>query len=118
MNEFEVLQNSKEGFSIAVSFENWRIGIINYSNSISIAKKPRKIEKHLFTDEAFILGYGRAVLYIGEEINPIEMEVGKIYNIRKNTWHAILLEKHTRVFVVENEGTDESNTQYKYFDNE
>ena len=77
MDRFEILQNSDEGFSIAVDTENWRVGIVNYSEKIDISTGPVKIEKHMFTDEAFILGYGRGNLYIGENLQPVEMEPGK-----------------------------------------
>lgn len=113
MDKVEILQNSDAGFSVAVTFENWRVGVVNYSKKIDIVAKPLKLEKHLLTDEVFFLGYGRGVLYIGEELQPVKMEMGKIYNVKKGIWHAILIDKNTRVFVVENNGTGPDNTEYK-----
>lgn len=113
MDKLTILQNSDEGFSVAVSFENWQVGIINYSEKIDIRTEPRRVEKHLLTDEVFFLGYGRGVLYIGEDMQAVEMEAGKIYNVKKGTWHAVLVDKDTRVFVVENKETGPDNTEYK-----
>jgi hypothetical protein len=39
------------------------------------------------------------------------MERGKLYNVKRNTWHTILHSHQASVFIVENHDTGERNTQ-------
>ena len=41
-----------EDFKVAMSFESWKIGLLRYSQRFS---KFDRLERHLLTDEAFIL---------------------------------------------------------------
>ena len=38
------------------------------------------------------------------------MEAGKIYNVRRNTWHTVLLSREASVLIVENRDTGEANS--------
>ena len=111
--DIEILSTEKEGYSVLKNCESWRIGVVNYDDSIS--GEPKKIERHLKTDEAFILSYSKAKLYIGKELEKIEIQLGKVYNIKKGVWHALIMEKNARLFVIENADTDETNTEKIFF---
>lgn len=117
MNKIEITKSDSEGFSALTSFESWQIGVVNYCGRIAYGKKPEKIERHLLTDEAFILTKGRAALYVGREMEKIDMECGMVYKIRKNTWHAVMVDRNAKIFVIENKDTCEKNTEYIYFEN-
>jgi len=43
------------------------------------------------------------------------MEQGKVYNVRKGVWHHIVLEKDSKVLVIENSNTAKENTERRYF---
>lgn len=100
-----------------VRYEGWRVAIINYSGIFDKSNFYR-VEKHLLTDEAFILLKGAATLIIcGSGAEPGELETfkmlsGRIYNVKKNVWHHIIVSKDACVLVVENENTCKSNTEY------
>lgn len=47
---------------------------------------------------------GAATLYVGKEMKPVQMERGRVYNVRRGTWHGIVVEPNTKVLVVENAG--------------
>ncbi len=116
MNKDIIISESDlAGFSILTEYDGWRVGVVNFTEKISIEKSPSKIERHLETDEVFIPVKGKAVLYIGKQLDKYEMNIGKIYNVPSNVWHAILIEKDAKVFVVENADTGEKNTEYIYF---
>jgi hypothetical protein len=42
------------------------------------------------------------------------MEIGKIYNIKKNAWHTVSLSSDASVIIVENRDTDKHNSEYVY----
>jgi ureidoglycolate hydrolase len=77
-----------------------------------------RMERHTETDEVFVLLKGRGALIIAgnggqvSEITAQVMETGKIYNVRRNTWHTILLSREASVLIVENQDTSEANSDY------
>lgn len=79
----------------------------------------RSLERHRETDEVFVLTEGRGVLLIGgngpgvERIVSEAMHPGKIYNVRRNVWHGILLSREASVLIVENRETDTANSEYE-----
>ena len=98
-----------EDFKVAMQFENWKIGLLRYSDRFS---KFDRLERHLFTDEAFILLDGEAVLYTDTEEERMQKCV--VYNIPKAVFHHIVVSKDATVMVVENASTCDDNTEIKF----
>lgn len=96
-------------FKAVLDFEGWRIGLLRFSDRFS---KFDRLERHLLTDEAFILLDGKATLYT--ETEQVEMQKCVIYNIPKGEWHHITVDETTMVMVVENSNTCDENTQIKF----
>jgi hypothetical protein len=75
------------------------------------------MERHTETDEVFVLLRGQGVLILGGRgaqvdcIYPQVMEHGKIYNVKRNAWHTILLSRDASVLLVENNDTGEHNSE-------
>lgn len=95
-----------EDFKVMMRFEGWKIGFLRYSERFS---KFCQLERHLETDEAFVLLDGSATLYTENE--KIPMQKCAIYNIPKGEWHHITVSDGATVMVVENSGTDKDNTE-------
>lgn len=95
-------------FKSVLQFEGWKIGLLRYSERFSSFKV---LERHLLTDEAFILLLGSAVLYT--ETEQIEMEKGVVYNVPKGEYHHIVVSEDATVMVVENSNTSKDNTEIK-----
>ena len=71
-----------------------------------------KVECHIETDEVFIPVLGKSALHIGKNReHRIEMEIGKAYNVRKGTWHAVSMSEDAKIFIVENKGTNSENSK-------
>ncbi len=105
----DILDYTGEDFKAVMQFEGWKIGIIRYSERFSDL---RVMERHNFTDEAFVLLEGEATLYIKSgETKEYPMEKNKIYNVHKNVWHHIVVSKGATVLVVENSNTTKDNTE-------
>ncbi len=98
-----------EDFKVAMEFEEWKIGLLRYSKRFSVFDR---LERHLLTDEAFILLDGEAVLYTDTEEERMQKCV--VYNIPKAVWHHIVVSKDATVMVVENKSTCDANTEIKF----
>ncbi len=98
-----------QDFSVAMQFEGWKIGLLRYSDRFS---KFDRLERHLLTDEAFILLDGTATLYTDTE--SVEMQKCIVYNIPKAVWHHITVSENATVMVVENSSTGDDNSEIKF----
>jgi len=108
----EIHEHKGEGYRPLVDYESWRVAILRYDES---ATKVTKLERHLETDEVFVLLEGECTL-VTEESNGLrewKMEIGKIYNVLKGVWHSTLLSVDSNVLIVENRDTSTKNTEYK-----
>ncbi len=47
-----------------------------------------------------------------DEVHPQTMEHGKLYNVKRNAWHNILLSRDASVLLVENRDTSRENSEY------
>jgi mannose-6-phosphate isomerase-like protein (cupin superfamily) len=113
----EIRDYSGAGYQPLVDFGAWRVAMLRYLDGIH-PENNHRLERHTETDEVFVLLQGKGVLIIGgnegrvSEIFPQAMEAGKIYNVRCNTWHTILLSREASVLIVENQDTGETNSEY------
>lgn len=116
-NLLQVREYNDEGYRPLVDFNGWRVAILNYIDEIH-PRNNRRMERHCQTDEVFVLLRGRATLLIGGnephtlEFLPQPMESGKLYNVRQNTWHAVLMSRDASILLVENTDTGKSNSEY------
>jgi ureidoglycolate hydrolase len=122
-NLLQIRDYDGDGFKPLVTYSNWRVGILRYLDDIH-PDNNSTMERHTETDEVFVLTKGRGVLIIGgnglqvDGIYPQTMEPGKIYNIRRNTWHTILLSRDASVLIVENYDTGEQNSEFTSLSND
>ena len=100
-----------EDFKAVLTTTDWKIGLLRFSERFS---KFSVLERHLKTDEAFVLLNGSADLYIKNADETLEitpMENGVVYNIPKGEWHHIVVSRDALVMVVENSDTSKENTE-------
>jgi hypothetical protein len=90
---------------------------LNYIDEIH-PRNNTQMERHVQTDEVFILLRGKAKLLIGgnglqlDGAFPQPLEMGKIYNVKQNTWHTVLMSRDAMILIVENRDTGASNSEY------
>ena len=95
-------------FQVMTQFDGWKIGLLRHSQRFSACCQ---MERHLETDEVFVLLEGSATLYVEDQ--KIPMEKYTIYNVRKAAWHHIVVSEDATVLVVENSNTSRDNTEKK-----
>lgn len=99
MKGLDISESLKDGFNVVTESKGWRVAIKNSENDRYEAGSGR----HMDSDEVFILLEGATNLLIGEEREPVKMEKGKIYNVRKGTFHACDMKAGSKLLIVEND---------------
>lgn len=120
-NGLERIDYNGEGYKPVHRFQDWMIAVLNYGDVVKKASMD-KLERHLNTDEIFVLLKGEAYLIIGgtgdvpSDIKVVHMEADTIYNVQKNMWHHILMSPDAKVMLVENSDTCSENSEYMAID--
>jgi mannose-6-phosphate isomerase-like protein (cupin superfamily) len=110
MGLIETYATTEEGYHPFLIREGWQVAKLNYIESQHI-NYIDKIEVHHQTDEVFVLLKGKAVLITVTIIEGVltfstELMLPQItYNIPKNVWHNIAMEKGSEVLIVEQSNT-------------
>lgn len=114
----ETYSHPGEGYNPFFIKDNWQVAQLNYMPALDVLNI-EKLEKHVHTDEVFILFKGTAVLVAAEEQETyfayqcINMKQGVTYNIPANRWHAIAMEKDAEIIIVEKSNTHLGDVVYK-----
>ena len=101
-----------EGLERSYTCENRLVGIKNYKPASS-REQMDSLEKHLLTDELFIpLTEGSILLYKqdGGSLCHASMEMGRIYSVRKGTWHNVLMIPGGKMALTERANTSMENS--------
>jgi ureidoglycolate hydrolase len=113
----EIRDYHGEGYKPLIDFACWRVAYLRYIDDMHPAAIAR-MERHMETDEVFVLLNGRAVLFLGEgerqveRVSPLVMETGKLYNVKRNAWHTVVVSRDATILLVENNDTCDANTQF------
>ncbi|WP_313185464.1 hypothetical protein [Lacrimispora sp.] len=116
VNGLDIYEHSGNGFQTMIRFESWRVALASRGNE-QAGEHVTSLSRHLETDEVFVLLKGGCTIYTGgtgekiSAIQTVEMEPLKLYNIRKGTWHARILQPDSQILVVENERTGDFNSE-------
>lgn len=105
------------GYKPLIDFGTWRVAILRWQPSMQ-PEKQEYMERHTQTDEVFVLLEGQATLILGGKglqaagSYQYTMETGKLYNVKRNAWHTIVLSQDASILLVENQDTGEANSEY------
>lgn len=105
----EILSFTGRGYDRTMIFKSWCVAYLTQDDEYTVNTY---MERHMETDEVFVLLKGMATLYIGLDRVPVPMEPCKLYNVTVGTWHNIVCSEDASVLIVENSDTDKSNTEY------
>ncbi len=97
----------ESGYGICIdSAESWLVAI----NNAGPASEPSAVDflgSHPNTDETFVLVRGKGCMAYAphdrpEDFTIIPMEPGTCYNVRRNTWHSVMMAPGGKVVICEN----------------
>ena len=107
----EIKTYTGEGYLPLVDFESWRVAFLRRNERFS---RLEELERHLETDEVFVLLEGSATLYTradSGELCSFAMEERTVYNVRRGVWHHIVVSEDATVLIVENADTTKENSE-------
>lgn len=114
----EVRDYKGEGYSPLVDFGEWRVAVLHYLDAIHPSRND-SMERHLSSDEVFVLVNGRGIILLGGNGSRIDgavpqvMDHGVAYDIKAGAWHTILLSRDARVLIVENRDVSDKNSEFQ-----
>ena len=109
----EIYEYHGAGYKPLAYSQDWMVALLNYEDIMGL-DKALDIERHVQSDEVFILLEGRAAFYLVAEGQPLqvtELKPGLVYNVIKGTWHNLLATKDAVFAIVENRDTDVFDTE-------
>ncbi len=113
----EIREHNEPDYMPLIDYQNWRVALINYTADY-LPEKITRMQKHTETDEVFVLLAGRCILFLGEgnenvkKIHAADMELYKLYNVKKGVWHSHTFSEDARVLIVENRDTVYENSPF------
>lgn len=112
----EIKEHKEGNYKALIYYDKWRVALLNTHERFR-RDNMYQMERHVETDETFVLLKGEAVLYIGDggsrecgRITMVNMESCKLYNVKRGVWHNIVTADDTSVLVVENADTSPDNS--------
>lgn len=113
----QVMDYEGEGYQPLVRYCGWRVALMRNADRLE-PERLRQLERHLETDEVFVLlgGCVDLVIRVGDGVNPEVLEVitmasQKVYNIRKGVWHTTVMSADACLLIIENSDTDADNSE-------
>lgn len=114
----ETYTHSGEGYNPFFIRDNWQVAQLNHMPAQDLMGI-EKMDRHLLTDEVFVLLKGVAVLIGAKEqggrlaFQCIRMVQGVTYNIPVDTWHNIAMGKDAELIIVEKSNTHLGDFEYR-----
>ena len=111
----ELSSYEEVGYKPVIDYMEWRVAILNYIDELEV-QNIETMQKHNETDEVFVLLKGNCKLFTGGngdtigEIDAIQMEPLKLYNVKRGVWHTHTLDFEGSVLIVENRNTCDDNS--------
>lgn len=111
----EISSYEGEGYQPVIDYQSWRVAILNYCEELEVPNL-KTMQKHMESDEVFVLLRGNCILFSGgsgEEINSMDavlMKPLQLYNVKRGVWHTHTLDKEGMVLIVENQDTGDANS--------
>jgi ureidoglycolate hydrolase len=113
--KIETLGFSGEGMNRVYENAKWMVSVKNWKPANDITGIDC-LERHNETDELFVLLNGRCTLIYANEreqdldIQAVEMEPLKVYNIPATLWHNTVTRKDTKMVLIEDSATGSANS--------
>jgi hypothetical protein len=113
----EIHEHNAPDYMPLIDYGAWRVALMNYTADLT-PDKISQMQKHVETDEVFVLLAGHCILFIGEgddsvtNIHAVDMELYKLYNVKRGVWHSHTFSKDAKVLIVENRDTVDANSPF------
>jgi mannose-6-phosphate isomerase-like protein (cupin superfamily) len=111
--KLEIFEYNEAGYQPLIYSAGWMVALMNWDPKMDV-KHAMNIERHVHTDEVFILLKGKAAFYLDEgdgRLRVVRMQPGKLYNVPTSIWHNTLATKNVQLAIIENRDTNKMDTE-------
>jgi hypothetical protein len=111
----EIREYNGLGYQPIIDYETWRVAILRWQDDM-LPENINVFQRHLETDEVFVLLTGKCILFIGDgddaitQIYAEDMVPLKAYNVKKRSWHFHTVSEDAVILIVENRDTNAANS--------
>jgi hypothetical protein len=113
----EIREHDEPGYLPLIDYQSWRVALLNHTADY-LPEKIDRMQRHNDTDEVFVLLAGRCILFLGEgiesvtKVHAVDMELYKLYNVKRGVWHSHTFSKDAKILIVENRDTTLENSPF------
>lgn len=103
----ETHRHAGEGYLPLVFSADWQVALLNWESGMEDAQQLKTVERHVYTDEVFVLIRGTAALisFSKSSFRIIDMQPGIIYNVKRGVWHNLRASRDASMIIVEKRNT-------------
>ncbi len=111
----DIIKITQEGYTPLVDYQTWRVAVLKFCDDVK-ADRLDSMQRHLETDEVFVLLEGSCVLISGGngerpgEVECVRLIKNQLYNVKKGVWHTHALDEEGSVLIIENQDTCDKNS--------
>lgn len=111
----EITKIQQKGYTPLVDYKTWRVAVLRHCDDVRVERLV-SMQRHLETDEVFVLLEGNCVLVSGGngerpgEVECVRMVKNQLYNVKKGVWHTHALDEEGSVLIIENQDTGDINS--------
>ncbi|MFT4005443.1 MAG: hypothetical protein QM683_07305 [Lacrimispora sp.] len=111
----EITKIQQKGYTPLVDYQTWRVAVLRHCDDVRVESLV-SMQRHLETDEVFVLLEGNCVLVSGGngdrtgEVECVKMVKNQLYNVKKGVWHTHALDEEGSVLIIENQDTGDKNS--------
>jgi mannose-6-phosphate isomerase-like protein (cupin superfamily) len=104
----------QQGYRPLVFHHDWMVALLNWEPAFEPTRLG-EVERHVHTDEVFVLTRGRALLFTEDEegLQIADMRPGVIYNVLQGVWHGLLATRDACWVIVESRDTHLHDVEFR-----
>ena len=113
-NSLQQMVWQQDGYQPLIFSHDWQVAILNWEPAAN-ANMISEVERHVQTDEVFILWRGAAALVTVDMdgLKITEAVPGVVYNVIMGSWHTVIGTRESSWIIVENRDTHLSDTEMR-----
>jgi hypothetical protein len=111
----EIFDWQGEGYQPLLFSHDWQVARLNWEPLLA-SDRLGEIERHVQTDEVFVLLAGRALLFVVDPTGAFQavmMQSGVTYNVTRGSWHNLVANRDASIIIVENRNTHITDTEIR-----
>jgi len=113
-SNLEIRSWKEESYKPLIFSQDWQVAILNWEPGAEV-EAVHRVERHVLTDEVFVLlrGSGALVIIDPDGVRVVNALQETVYNVTKSTWHTVIGSQDSSWLIVEKKNTHLGDTEYR-----